>query len=127
MDKKEIDRRIGLFKERVLFYQKELNLLNWEISVFEQIKQGVRASCYWTIFSHQASICYSKDWIRQEELDDQRIDRTTFHECCELLYCKIQDGLKDLFCDSYVDELIHSHIRLWESILYPILYKNRKW
>jgi len=115
------EKQVQLFKDAVYFFQKELNLLNWEVSIFEQNKQETRGSCYFTQCFKQASIFYTKDWLIDENTNKDEILIVAFHECCELLFSEIRECLSAYYNKEIVDGLIHSQIRLLENILFPYL------
>jgi len=117
MRKKEINRRINLFKKYILYYQNKLNLNHFEITITEQIKENARASCYDNISGYIATICYSLDWINDEKLTDSEIEIVAKHECIELLFAEIRHYLLSFYSESIISEITHKVIRVLEKLI----------
>lgn len=119
VDKKQFQKLVKHFENSVKKYQKMFNLLNYRISIFEQIKPGVRASCYHDNEGRVASICYSLEWLHENpSLND--IEETAFHEVIELLLSKLRDYSIDLNIQRTTEDVnqeVHNIIRILENIL----------
>ncbi len=117
VSKLEIKKRIKLFKKWICFYQKKYNLCCFEITITEQIKDNARASCYWNLSGHIATISYSLDWINNTILTSEEIKKVAKHECIELLMSDITTHLNDFYSEQYVSRLTHRFIRVLENII----------
>jgi len=114
--------KIEVFKKCVYAYQSVLNLKNYEIHVFPQDKESARASFKVDEKGKLISVFYSTWWIEQEE-DYRQIQRRAFHELCECTLYKIKTELRRTLNEDYVNELIHSNVRLIENLYFDLIDK----
>lgn len=118
-----VDKKIKFFTERVLIYQKYFGLLSYEIDILPQIKNGTNAS---TLFndgdlgkaSRRVTIAYSLGFINDEKTTLDEIDKSAFHEICELFLGKIRFFAEYGISPVLVDNEIHSIIRTLENTLF---------
>jgi len=114
--------KIEVFKKCVYAYQSVMNLKNYEIHVFPQEKELVRASFKVYEKGKLISVFYSTWWIDNVE-DYREIERVAFHEVYESTLYKIKTELRRTFNEDYVNELIHSNVRLIENLYFDLIDK----
>ena len=113
--------KIEVFKKCVYLYQGVLNLKNYEIHVFPQEKESARASFKVDEKGKLISVFYSTWWIDKVE-DYREIERVAFHEVYESTLNKIKIELRGVN-EEYVNELIHSNVRLIENLYFDLIDK----
>jgi hypothetical protein len=114
---KDILNNINYFMEKVLQYQKEFGLFNWEINIEEIDDDECRGEIQYDISARLAVIYYDQTWIRTVKLKKEEIALVAFHEMCELFLAEIHSFIvKHSDCD-YADSLTHNVIRFMESKL----------
>lgn len=121
ISKKEYEKRIKFFKERVSFYQNLLGLISYEIDVLPQVKDGVEGSMYgedniFTDTQHRVTIAYTISYLSNVKTTYSDIDRTVFHEILEVLFSDIRCLMKTVYSESLVDRKIHCLIRTFENV-----------
>jgi len=124
IQKHQIKQRESLFTKSTNYFLDYLGLQSWEVYIESQIKDKVRASCYWDLIGRTATICWSLDWINEKSLSDKEICKVAFHECCELYLASLYDCMKDYKGHNHAQEQVHIPIRLLENKLFPVVYKQ---
>ncbi len=109
-------KQIKFFNKYVKYYQKKLNLLNWDIHILSQDKPGARASAYWTFYNKTCSICWSESWIEKNP-SKKEIKKVAFHEICEIFLSEITDKLNRYYSENITEGIIHNIIRTLENTL----------
>lgn len=118
--------KVKYFKERVNYYFFGVfKLVDFNLSIYEQIEAGVMASTYWHPIesgSGMISICYSKDWIESRELNKESIDIVAFHEVLEALLSEMQElAISRFISKKDIPNAVHRVIRRMENIVYPLV------
>lgn len=118
------ENKIKLFTDRVVHYQEFFGLIDYELTVFEQDKWGVRASYYVDMNARIVSICWSKEWISDKDTDQYEIDRVAFHEVFELYLYELRQLASDPSIwrdESEVDKRTHIIVRVAENRILPLI------
>lgn len=131
ISKKEYNKRIKFFKERVSFYQNLFGLISYEIDVLPQVKDGVEGSMYGeynvlTDTQHRVTIAYTISYLSNIETTYNDIDKTAFHEVLEVLFNDVRCLMETVYSESFVDRKIHCLIRTFENVKEKMKYINRK-
>jgi hypothetical protein len=102
--------------ERVRFWQKILGIFGWQIFIiFGKCDGNSRAEVEFNRPGKAATITFSREFDTSWDKSD--LDKTAFHEVCEVKYEAFRNFLADDLCDS----LIHDLIRLDENTLHRLL------
>lgn len=115
-----IHRKIELFTEYVYKFQKLLGLLQYRIEIKSNNKEDIRGNFNGNIISGTAFISYNLAWL-SEDILEEKIKQTAFHEICELSLLKIRCYLKEYYSENIVNELIHEQIRIMENVYLPLI------
>lgn len=110
---------LKIFEEECRIWIKFFGLLDWMISFDHEKLDEIRATVTFDVVARQATFCLSTDWDREPK--DWLIQKTAFHEVCELRYAKIESMLNDRvsYKSDNVEEEIHSLIRVLENQIFP--------
>lgn len=111
--KKEKENTIEEVTEHVRKWQKELGLIDWEISIKESSSDENRAWVKSNVEGRIATIFYDKKWCK--EAKTKEIDRVMFHEMCEVLLSHIFVDMNRFYSESYIQERFHEIIRVMEN------------
>ena len=108
------------FTKRVYHYHKVMGLLDWEIYV-----DSTSDNCYGKIGfdtdGRVATVSYNREWIRSKDATKIEVDKTAFHEICELSLADININLSLTHADCVVSLWLHRHIRMLENVLFPLI------
>jgi len=110
---------LELFKKEANYWLNYFSLLDFDVQI--KISENNEECLAFVIVSHSnkiASLKISKFW---DELNDDKVRETAFHEVCEILLSRLRSLACGTFSDEAVDETCHSIIgRLQNSV-----FKNR--
>jgi hypothetical protein len=125
----ELNRRVGLFEEQVMFWQQTLGLTDVEINLAPKHPEAdtdARASWYGDIDGRIISIFYSLSWLREDDgyiapVTDREIDKVAFHEVFECQFFRIHEALLRSVSDRLSNELMHEIVRRAENTIFPAM------
>jgi hypothetical protein len=117
---------ISFFKERVYFYQKELGLLSYWVDILPQMKEGTQASTYdgdtdMQRSNRRVTIAYSLDFMHAKDTTLVEVDKSAFHEVCEVMMLDIRRYAEKSCSEVIIDKEIHKVIRTLENVLWEKL------
>lgn len=126
--KKPVD-KINFFKSEVARFQKEFNLLDWDIIIKEDPDKNGKneASVDWYPTTAEngggrsATIFYDKTWI-ENVVNFRDISSTVLHEILEIRLSRLRDFSRNntiYISPREVDDEVHSIIRVFENKWYP--------
>lgn len=98
------------FKERCLFWQKELGLMNWEIT-FEHkpLKDKYAETSYG--FQGAKSTITLNTTMPKGEVIQYRLESSALHEVLHLLFAPYFVKARDFYSFNYLDEIEHHMIQ----------------
>jgi len=103
-------------KDRLSYWQGKLGQIKWDIRLrYEDVLEGSRAETECREKDSLAVITFSKQF--DEEWDETALDKTCFHEVCEVKYWL----LRTFLAEDIANTIIHEWIRTDENIIYPLL------
>jgi hypothetical protein len=119
----KIDKRIDFFKERITFYQQYFGLLSYNIAILPQTKENTCATTYFgdsesDKANRRITIAYTLSFITNPKTTLEEIDKTAFHEICEVFLGKLRDMASIGISELHVDNEIHLIIRTLENTLF---------
>lgn len=76
------------------------------------------ASCFYRLLGRNATFFLSKDW-GHNEVTEQQVRRSAFHEVCELLLSRMKVLARSRFInEDEIEEEIHNLIRTFENTVF---------
>lgn len=119
----KIDKKIEFFIKRVKFYQQYFGLLSYNIEILPQTKENTCASTYFgdsdsDKSNRRITIAYTLSFITNPNTTLEEIDKTAFHEICEVLLGNLRYIASIGISDIHVDNEIHLIIRTLENTLF---------
>ena len=120
----KFEKRVRFFEKEVFRFLKMFNLMNYDVSVDAQIKESALASCYADSTNNKVNICYSQDWLWNNNTTNKEITKTAFHEVMELFLIRLRDFSENVSMPrtpDCVDREVHNIIRVLENIVLPVL------
>ena len=105
---------LAFFKERCLFWQKELGLINWGV-VFTHEETDNRAQTGYVVSGASATINLSTDW-GDDKIDQESLNRTAFHEVLHLLLAPLVCESMVFYNAKYIDGLEHAIIQTFTNL-----------
>lgn len=120
------------FQDEVVFWQKHLGLLDWQIDVvFDSENSCNRATTQVNSISHSAVIILEKTWVEgatAEEADEDKVRRTAFHELCEVMIDDLENCSANLSDTERTRARVAAHavIRRLENCLFPLRWAIEK-
>jgi hypothetical protein len=109
-----------IFQEAVVYWQKRLGMLTWQIYTRHQNKEGAQAYCAFNLGGRSATIYLSKVLHNYDEPPgDRLIKRMAFHEVCELLMARMAICATARFVTAEeIEEARHEVIRTMEHVIF---------
>ncbi len=117
---------VKLFKIWVYKYINFFDLSDWEITIEELIEKYIRATVLWDEMASNriANFYYEKEWIENNKLTKDEIQRVAFHEVLELLLANLRVFSvehKEKISSREVDTEIHRIIRKLENKVFNLI------
>lgn len=125
--KKSSEQKIKFFEKEVLRFINIFGLNDWEIYIEEEDDDADIKGlliCDDMSSNRIATIRYSIYWINGQDLTDEEITKTAFHEVMELLLTKLRgysNNKEILISEREVDEEIHRIIRTMENTILKLI------
>lgn len=105
------------FKERVNHWRKELGVLDYSVHFHWQKLDDVFAETRMNNSAHLATIVLNTS-IPKEELNDEQINTTAFHEVMHLVLDDLCNEAKARYASEYdIDKAEHAVIRRLENLI----------
>lgn len=105
------------FKERVLYWQKELGQVNWAIHFKHEQLDDNFAETRMGNSSHVAVVALSTDWV-DDAVSNEQLNRTAFHEVLHLVLNDLVTEAKARYATEYdIDRAEHAAIRILENLV----------
>ena len=109
-----------IFKKAVYYWQKKLNLQEWELAVsLDKISKDNRAEIICNFPGMIASISLGKTWNMTSTKAD--LEKCALHEVLELLLMDLQDMAFTTYSTLKVTNAAHTIIRKLEHTFYPAI------
>lgn len=107
-----------LFKKCVMYWIKHFGLYGWDIRLLHQEDEDSLAYTKFNVLNRSASIVLSKNW-GDRIVTDIEIDKSAFHEVCELLMMRVRFAEEARFVSTEkMGEEIHTIIRTMEHLIW---------
>ena len=107
-----------LFKRECGKWVRYFGLTEWQIDYEHDGAVGERAACATWLTSKSATLSLNKDW-ETDEVTDERVQLSAFHEVCELLITPLDSNAKCRYiAESEITEARHGIIRRLENTIY---------
>jgi hypothetical protein len=116
----EQKRRIELFTNTIYKYLDYFGLKNFRIDI-EKGSNDCYGECNYHITSKTATIKYGISLIENQNINDNQIKKTAFHEVMELLLSKLSILSYNISyprTENEVDEEVHNIIRTMENTVF---------
>lgn len=130
-EEKVIQKNIDYFIKRVEYYfYKIFHLYDYELEITVQDKVGARATSYWHRIedgSGMITISYTEEWINDETLEFEEIDKIAFHEVSECLLSELQQLINARFIsEKDIPNAVHRVIRRLENSVFLLVKDNKR-
>lgn len=115
-------KQFKVFRKEALRWLDRFGMKDWSVYFEQKELKGVRAECSFNCVGGIATLSLGTEWneLNDEFVTDKIIQRTAFHEVCELLLARLNDMTSQRFNlnEGDVEEEIHRIIRILENILW---------
>lgn len=123
VSKKELSRRLELFKSEVLRFQVVLGHADVEITVSwldDEECERSRATWVYDTKNMMVFMKVSRPWLMRETID-REISKVAFHEVYESQFQYIYEELEHRLNDEAAQNLVHTLVRRAENVVFPLL------
>ena len=119
--KKTTDKESDYFVKRVHFWQEKLNLMNWRIDVYtKDLNKKDRSAEVNIDFTARYAVIFLAEKLPDTFVwNNKKLDRSAFHECCEILLSQLGVMAEQRYAKALVDEETHAIIRTLENAIVP--------
>lgn len=112
------DSDFELFKSHCESWLGFFGLFGWRVYYFFEECDGAYAEVRCDIIGRVASITLNKK-VAKRDFDQHSLDRTAFHEVCEILFARVKSINNARYvADDEMEEEIHHLIRTLENVVY---------
>ena len=119
-------RQFKIFKKEARKWLKYFGMKDWSVYFEQKELEESRAQCIFNCVGGIATLSLAKSWneISDKFVTDKIIQRTAFHEVCELLLARLNDMVSQRFNlnEGDVEEEIHRIIRILENSVWEGIF-----
>ena len=104
------------------------HLHDFELFIDSQTNSDVRATCYYRDINEgtvMINICYSLDWVNNEDVTLEEIDKVAFHEVWEAILSELTELTSQRFITKKdIPTAIYRVIHRMENVMFPMIQKK---
>lgn len=119
---KTTKKQFEIFKHEVRRWINVFGLdATWSVHIYhEKLKEGIIGECSWMYTGKVARISLNTELPKDISQEEACVEKTAFHEVCELLLAEMQSLINERFGVSVEDKIRASHcvIRTLEKVIY---------